>query len=259
MRDDGINITAKMSCTCQCINVSHITADTVSLEFIWPGPAPRGGQFFLVKPRWTGVFLGRPISAAGWKPGGILRFFVTRHGQGSREITELRSGEDAKIIGPLGNSWAQVDDPMQKTAGPVALVGGGTGIASLLMYAQEQGNRPFDFYAGFKTASYGLEDIKPRSLVIATEDGSLGLHGQITEFFSPLGYSGVFACGPEPMLKMIGDVCITNRIPCFISLERHMACGVGACLGCTVRTTSGNRTCCSDGPIFDAQEVCFDK
>ena len=258
MSDKGLNKTSKISCTCQCINLSYVAGDTVSLEFIWPGPAPRGGQFFLIKPRWTGVFLGRPLSAAGWKPGGILRFFVTRRGLGSREITELRPGEDAKIIGPLGNYWAQVD-PEPETAGPVALVGGGTGVASLLMFAQEPGNRPFDFYAGFRTGSFGLEDIKPRSLIIATEDGSLGLKGRITEFFTPVGYSAVFACGPEPMLKMVGDVCIASEIPCFISLERHMACGVGACLGCSVRTTSGNRSCCSDGPIFDAQEVCFDK
>ena len=92
--------TDKRAFFCECIGSAFVAADTVSLEFLWPGPAPRGGQFFLIKPRRAGVFLGRPISVAGWKPGetgedenadgrnadGILRFLVTRRGQGSRNL-----------------------------------------------------------------------------------------------------------------------------------------------------------------------------
>jgi len=312
---------------CECLSSVFVAGDTVKLDFIWPGPVPRGGQFFLIKPRRSEVFLGRPISVAGWKSrvpyvrnkdterrtimdrrlyssryseavpqqiidirqntdrrqntGTILSFFVVRRGLGSRELTDLRPGEDAELIGPLGNYWAKVDNQFSsqkaKNAGTVALVGGGVGIAPLLAYAKELENRPYDFYAGFRTGSYGVENIKPRSLIIATEDGSQGPKGYITDFFTPSGYSMVFACGPEPMLRVVGDACIASEIPCFISLERNMACGVGACLGCTVRTTgerhpagqekhragevrssSGNRLCCTDGPIFNAEEVCFD-
>ena len=241
------------------------------MEFIWPGPAPRAGQFFLIKPRRTGVFLGRPISVAGWKEtakngkasGGILRFLVARRGRGSRELMEMRPSEEAELIGPLGNSW---DDTII-TKGPVALVGGGIGIAPLAAFVPELGTMPpgpvaFDFYAGFRTGSFGLENLAknaPRSLVIATEDGSQGVKGRIPDFFTPSGYSAVFSCGPEPMLKVVGNACIAAGIPCYISVEKHMACGVGACLGCTVKTTKGNRLCCSDGPIFDAREICFDR
>ena len=310
--------TEKITSLCECIKSVFVAADTVSLDFLWPGPAPRAGQFFLIKPRRTGMFLGRPISAAGWEPReqkaenaerrivserriirnrrikldrriiissvntnwraianrrikfdrrlnlerrlglrmearGILRFIVVRRGRGSGELVDMRQGEEAKIIGPLGNYWARADIK----EGPVALIGGGIGIAPLLAFAQEL-NRPFDFYAGFRTGSFGLEKIKPRSLIVATEDGSQGLKGRIPDYFTPSGYSGVFACGPEPMLRIVGDACIAGGVPCFISMERHMACGVGACLGCTVRTIAGNRRCCADGPIFNAEELCFD-
>ena len=252
----------KRTFLCECISSVFVSGDTVRLEFIWRGPAPRGGQFFLIKPRRSGVFLGRPVSVAGWKPrdqnmpgaGGILHFFVVRRGQGSRELTDLRPGEEAELSGPLGNFWAGVDIP----GGPVALIAGGVGIAPLAAYTPELEGRIFDFYAGFRTGSFGLENVKSRSLVIATEDGSQGLKGRIPDFFTPSGYSGVFACGPEPMLKAVGDACIACGIPCFVSMERRIACGVGACLGCTVKTTRGNRRCCADGPIFNAEEICFD-
>ena len=269
---------------CECTASAFIAPDTVNLEFLWPGPAPRGGQFFLIKPRRTGVFLGRPISVAGWKPGGVnvsdsgsaiyesasgkLRFIVVRRGQGSRELADLRPGEEAELIGPLGNYWAQADifADLLNEPQPIALVGGGIGIAPLLAFAAELAEQeeqvPFDFYAGFRSAPFGLEGVMsqgPRSLIIATEDGSEGVKGLITEFFSPAGYSAVFVCGPEPLLKAVGDACIASEVPCFVSLEKHMACGVGACLGCTVKTTGGNRRCCVEGPIFSAEEVCFDK
>ena len=267
---------------CECTGSAFVAGDVAALDFLWPGPAPRGGQFFLVKPRRTGVFLGRPLSAASWKPrdasnplsGGVVSFLVLRRGRGSRELMDMRPGEEAEILGPLGNTWDEMEGrkvneekptvepsekkPGGKAEGPFALVSGGVGIAPLLLFASELEARPFDFYAGFRTGSFGLDKIKPRSLTIATEDGSLGLKGRIPDFFTPSGYSAVFACGPEPMLKIVGDACIASEVPCFISLERHMACGVGACLGCTVKTTGGNRLCCKDGPIFRVEEVCFD-
>ena len=294
---------------CECIKTFFVAGDTIALEFVWPGPVPRGGQFFLVKPRRSGVFLGRPLSVAGWRPkvastryNGverritvdrrlmsnrqlkastrlmtnrrvrtdrrqsiviILRFLVVRRGRGSRELVDLRPGEEAELSGPFGNSWAQAGIPEVSAASPVALVAGGVGIAPLLAYIPELGERTFDLYAGFRTGSFGLENLKSqapklRSLIVSTEDGSEGLKGQIPDFFIPSGYSRVLVCGPEPMLKVVGDACIASNVPCFVSVERHMACGVGACLGCTVKTIGGNRRCCTDGPIFSAEELCFD-
>jgi NAD(P)H-flavin reductase len=258
------------------------------------------GQFFLIKPRRSSVFLARPFSVAGWVPrkntvfkgtedrrrrldrrtyedddkwgdlrnvdsdrrintGGTLSFFVARRGKGSRELSEIAKGEEAELSGPLGNYW-----PLERiTKGAIALVGGGIGIAPLLLFAQEIEKKPFDFYAGFKSHPFGLESLENnaeamRSLIISTEDGSEGVKGRILDFFTPMGYSGIFACGPEPMLQEIADKSVACGIPCFISTERHMACGVGACLGCKIKTIVGSRCCCADGPIFSGEEICFE-
>ena len=296
----------KRSFLCECTNFSFVAGDTVSLEFNWPGPPPRGGQFFMIKPRRTGVFLARAVSVAAWKPrggsvsrrfarglperrynadrrlnddrrrginrrmdndrrvnsGGTLSFFITRKGRGSRDIADMRPGEVAELSGPLGNYWPLADLPLdhhkRKTSGSVALVSGGVGIAPLLALTQELKRRPFDFYAGFKTGSFGIEGINPKALILATEDGSQGVKGSILDFFNPSGYSEVFACGPEPMLKLVSNACVAYGVQCYISMERQMACGVGACLGCTVKTTRGNLRCCADGPIFYAREVIFE-
>ena len=94
--------------------------------------------------------------------------------------------------------------------------------------------------------------------IIATENGKEGLKGRIPDFLEAEKYSAVCACGPEPMLKAVAEKCKKAGTPCFISLERHMACGAGACLGCTVKTINGNRRCCADGPIFNAEEIIFE-
>ena len=264
--------TIKRAFLCECAASVAIAPETVSLEFVWPGFAPRAGQFFLIKPRRSGVFLGRPICVADWKgsfdTSGILRFIVARRGKGSRELADIKPGEEADLIGPLGNYWAMADffSDTNESSGPVALVGGGIGIAPLLALEKELaggklGSVPFDFYAGFRFAPFGLESLNSenmRSLVIATEYGSEGLRGHVTDFFTPAGYSAVFVCGPELMLKAVVDSCRAAGVPCYVSLEKHMACGVGACLGCTVKTAGGNRRCCVEGSIFNAGEVCFD-
>jgi NAD(P)H-flavin reductase len=184
----------------------------------------------------------------------------------------MRTGEEAELTGPLGNAWA---DFLPRTGAeqageggkPVALIGGGIGIAPLRALFQEAPGFGFAFYAGFKT---GFQDMGEKqgllgplllaagNLLIAAEDGVRGRKGRILDFFDPGKYAAVCACGPEPMLKAAAERCAALGVPCFVSLERRMACGAGACLGCTVRTVNGNRRCCADGPIFPAREVFFD-
>ncbi|MCL2609366.1 MAG: dihydroorotate dehydrogenase electron transfer subunit, partial [Treponema sp.] len=119
----------------------------------------------------------------------------------------------------------------------------------------EREDRPFLFhrYAGFRTNLY--LPLKNHLWTLATEDGSSGKPGRITDHFEPEGYAVVCTCGPEAMMKVVADKCAGAGVPCLVSLERRMACGVGACLGCTVETASGNRRCCADGPIFPAEEM----
>jgi NAD(P)H-flavin reductase len=245
------------------------------LDFAWDGPVPRAGQFFLIKPERSAVFLARPISVAGWDSLAsravsdtiALRFLIARRGTGTAELAQLRVGERAWLTGPLGNSWW--DNDSAKADAPIALIGGGIGVAPLAAFAREldrQGKRVYDFYAGFKSASFGLEDLCPRRLYVATEDGEEGHRGRIPDLLAPQGYKAVYACGPVPMLKAVAALCKAVAVPCFVSMEQRMACGVGACLGCTVKVhgnvgstnhESQNRRCCADGPVFNAEELVF--
>jgi NAD(P)H-flavin reductase len=141
-----------------------------------------------------------------------------------------------------------------ESPGKIALVAGGVGIAPLSALGDELGGG-FDLYAGFRSRPFGLEFLEKKAgrLVIASEDGSGGRKGRIPDFLEAGEYRAVFACGPEPMLRALAEKC--GGVPCYISMERYMACGVGACLGCTVETAGGNRRCCADGPIFPAGDI----
>jgi len=297
---------------CELVNNISINEEIFRLDFVWQSAqiklaaskasAPRAGQFFMIKPKQSSVFLGRPISVARWEPAATdqdfirrkaqgkktpyqryltgkylesdtVSFLIARRGQGTRELAAMHTGDEAELIGPLGNAWADFL-PLAKDGDkkPIALIGGGIGIAplnALLLETilRETSEYRFDLYAGFRTGFKNDEEkfallgacIEANKIVIATEDGTDGHKGLIPDFLEPEHYAAVCACGPEPMLKAVAAKCKAAGVPCFISMERRMACGVGACLGCTVKTVSGNRRCCADGPIFKADEVIFDE
>lgn len=251
----------------ELVNTIPINAEIVCLDFTWEGSAPKAGQFFMVRPRRSSVFLGRPISLALWQPGekaGILRFLIARRGRGTAELAEMKTGDEAELTGPLGKAWT---DLLPAGEQPLALIGGGIGLAPLHALAAELGGkRTFDFYAGFKNGFQSGEEKNallgpalagPRKLFLATEDGAEGLKGRIPDFLETEQYAAVCACGPEPMLQAVAVRCKAAGLPCLVSLERRMACGVGACLGCTVRTVHGNRRCCAGGPVFNANDIIF--
>ncbi|GHV53703.1 hypothetical protein AGMMS49579_12920 [Spirochaetia bacterium] len=178
----------------------------------------------------------------------------------------MHLNEEAELTGPLGNTWEEFFPP-GNTKKPLALIGGGIGVAPLEALPTKFPQYVFDFYAGFRTGfktieeHYGLLGLAERNtqdLIIATEDGSEGKKGRIIDFFDPAKYAAVYACGPTAMLRAVTEKCKAADVPCFISMEKHMACGVGACLGCTVKTKNGNKRCCADGPIFPAAEVIFE-
>jgi NAD(P)H-flavin reductase len=233
-----------------------VNAAVFRLDFEWPGPAPGAGQFFMLKALRGTAFLGRPISVYHWD-GGILSFLVLQKGRGTKELGQLRVGEEAALTGPLGNRWGDFVSPEPSAAGGrPALVGGGIGVAPLAALGDELGGG-FDVYAGFRSGGFGLESLREQAdtLVSASEDGSLGHRGRIPDFVECRGRPWVAACGPLPMLRAVAGQCGAAGVPCYVSMEAAMACGVGACLGCTVSTVQGNRRCCADGPIFRAEEV----
>ncbi len=229
----------------------------------WCGAAPKPGQFFLLKPVRSATFLGRPISVCSWDGpdygAGVLGFMIALRGAGTRELKSLVVGDEIEITGPLGNDWLSAASSLGPLDGskPLALVGGGIGLAPLLQLAKGLPAGDFDFLAGFRSRPFGMVDLEARAVILATEDGCEGCEGRIPDQLDPRLYRAVYACGPDPMLRAVAEKCALHGTPCLTSLERHMACGVGACLGCTVATKSGNKRCCADGPIFDAREIFY--
>jgi NAD(P)H-flavin reductase len=256
----------KQSRLCRLAAKRRVTADITRLDFEWRGDQPRAGQFFMVKPQRSAVFLARPLSVAGMEDGAVS-FVVARRGAGTAELAAMGAGEDALLTGPLGNCWA--DFAVGANGKPAALLSGGVGIAPLAAFISEsvlQNNIKFEVLAGFRRGEDGMAlfsalGIGADEALIAGEETNPPPNvkkGRVTDFLDAGRYAAVFACGPVPMLKTAAALCSASGIPCFVSLEKRMACGTGACLGCTVRTSSGNKRCCADGPIFDAGEVFFD-
>lgn len=227
-------------------------------------PPPRPGQFYMLRSRPSAVLLGRPISVYRSDDAAIT-FLVLKKGKGTAELCALREGDSLDLVGPVGNcfeppeAFATEGLPSPKTA----IIGGGIGIAPVAGFALGLPARSFDFYASFRSQPYGLDGLEAHAarLVVTTEDGSAGVKGMLTAVFDPSAYDLVYACGPTPMLRHVQSVCLSGITGhafgpvVFLSLEQHMACGAGACLGCTVRTVHGNRRCCVDGPVFNAAEV----
>ena len=235
------------------------------LNFEWPFPPPRAGQFFMVKAERTSVFLARPLSAAVCHNG--VGFLIAARGRGSAELAAMSAGEKALLTGPLGNGWAAFLP--QDTAKPVLLLSGGVGAAPLAAFGVElrRASVNFMFLAGFRRGADGegilsaLGSGADGALIVSEDGGGRPNAGSglVTGFLDAQNYSAVFACGPEAMLKSAALLCRRAGTPCFVSLEARMACGTGACLGCAVPARDGAyRRCCSDGPVFNAEEVLFD-
>ncbi len=220
----------------------------------------RPGQFFMLKAEPSGTLLCRPISvyhAETVTPDtAAVEFLILKKGTGTGELCTLEAGGAVTLIGPVGNSFPQPE------RGPVCIVGGGIGVAPVAGFAESLEKETYDFYACFKTGSYGLERISARTLTVTTDDGSRGVKGMLPAVLTvrtlrEKNYGAVYACGPEPMLAYVRDICAEADVPCYLSMEARMACGMGACLGCTIATTEGNKRCCADGPVFPGSIVRF--
>lgn len=214
------------------------------------------GQFYMLKGE--KAFLGRPISVCEVNEDKV-RFVYAVVGQGTDEFSKLKEGDSIKIIGPLGNGFSTELD-----YGKVALVGGGIGVAPMLELAKalnKAGKTRIDFYGGFRNKVYLENEIKNYvdKVIISTNTGAVGHKGFITE---PLlenikKYDTVLCCGPEIMMKRVVEICKENDVNIYVSMEKHMACGVGACLVCTCKTKEGNKRTCKDGPVFNGLDVEF--
>ena len=221
------------------------------------------GQFISVYPKDKSTLLPRPISICEIdKPGNRLRIVYRVAGKGTTEVSSYKAGDTISILGTLGNGFP-VDE--LKDVKKVMLMGGGIGIPPMLELAKQL-NCEKDIVVGYRNEDLFLnQDLwKHGTLYIATEDGSIGTKGNVMNAVAEKGLKAdvICACGPMPMLRAIKQYAKENGIKAYISLEERMACGVGACLGCVCKTTEvdhhshvNNTRICTNGPVFDAEDV----
>lgn len=220
------------------------------------------GQFLCVYPKDKSTLLPRPISICEVREDRkALRIVYRVAGQGTREFSGYRAGDVIDIMGNLGNGF-----PVEEAAGKkVFLMGGGIGVPPILQLAKEMDGDK-QIIVGYRDSKTFLKEDLERcgKVYIATEDGSVGTKGNVMDAVCENGLEAdlIYACGPMPMLRAIKAYASKHHIKAYISLEEHMACGVGACLGCVVKTKEAdhhshvnNARICTDGPVFEAQAV----
>lgn len=243
---------------CKLIDVKKLTSDVYDFTLECPELAANAlpGQFAQIY--LPGHTLRRPISICGIdREKGTLRFVFQVRGQGTAELSEYQTGSEIELLAPLGNGFPI--DPMKKTL----LVGGGIGVPPLLGCAAELKENAVAVL-GFRSKNAVIleKDFQAAGAktLIATDDGSCGFHGLVTELAEQEEFDVVLACGPLPMLKAVRTLAQQRNVPCFLSLEERMACGIGACLGCAtpLLDKNGNQYfghVCKDGPVFDSRRV----
>lgn len=228
--------------------------------------AAQPGQFVMAAcGRSCDPLLRRPFSIHRVTGKGLVQILIKVVGQGTRWLADLRAGAQLDLIGPLGRGFRFA------SASQSVLVGGGIGIAPLLFLAdtlRSQTGQPSPTLAllGARTGEelHQLErDFTAAGCVVhsATDDGSLGHHGLVSDLLPEYiidQHRQVFTCGPQAMMATVAKLCAAQGMACQVSLEAHMACGLGACLGCTIHGADGGyRHVCSHGPVFPAQEVAW--
>lgn len=210
-------------------------------------------------------FLRRPISIYNLdKVNGILEFIFQVKGKGTELLAKKDEGELIDIIGPLGSGTFKFDGKKN-----IAIIGGGIGIFPLYELAKQARNSDVNVhtYLGFRnkelvTLEKEFEQVSSK-LTITTDDGSYKEKGFAINFLEKdiEKYDGIYACGPLPMLRVVKKIAEEKQIPCQISLEEKMGCGLGVCLGCAVKTAASTKDApeyvhvCKAGPVFDSKIV----
>ena len=205
------------------------------------------------------TFLRRPISInfVDYEKN-ELWLLIQIVGDGTRRMAEMEVGQTLNAILPLGNTFTM---PAEKNA-RIVLIGGGVGIAPLLMFGEKLHsmgyNCNFLLGARSKTDLLQLDEFERYGKVYTTtEDGSYGEKGYVTHHSLLIGsnFDYIYTCGPTPMMKAVASYAAINGVFCEVSLENMMGCGIGACLCCVTDTSEGNLCVCTEGPIFNITKL----
>ncbi len=241
--------------------IVSVTFDTNLTEEAVPG------QFVMINTHSEAHLLGRPISICDIdKKNKKLRIVFREVGFGTKELGSSVTGEKFDILGPLGNGF-----PLEEAenADNIVVIGGGIGAPPLLALVKALPKEKVTAVLGYRSEANGLflkEEFENEciNVIIATDDGSAGTKGTVIDAMKNAGIKAdlIYSCGPMPMLSAVKAAAEEMGAKAYISLEERMACGVGACLGCVVKTKNvdehsqvKNKRICTEGPVFDAEEV----
>jgi dihydroorotate dehydrogenase electron transfer subunit len=208
--------------------------------------------------------LARPFGICSLPSRSTLEIIYRVAGRGTSLLIGMEAGHSLDLLGPIGNGF-----PLPERGAAPVLVAGGSGFPPLHFFSLRKG-LPASVFIGARTR----ECLPPAAIVtsfrdasarvrIATEDGSAGNRGMASDLLQTFlsGREGkgpfvIYACGPRAMLASVSRIAADHGVPCFVSMEERMACGVGACMGCSVAVKAGGyRRVCKDGPVFDSREI----
>lgn len=227
---------------------------------------PVPGQFYMIETgRSYDPLLKRPFSylrrTSEW-----IQFLYSVRGKGTLLMKDFQPGKTVQTIGPLGNGY-----PEAGASNTPVLIAGGTGVASIFSLAAQLPRKAYILYGARCSEDLILlsevKELEHRDIVCidCTDDGSCGIKGTVVDALISLISSDtekissplLYACGPRPMLESLSRVAREKKLKGYVSLEENMACGFGACLGCAVSTTKGNRRVCKEGPVFPMEEIAW--
>ena len=225
--------------------------------------ALKPGQFVNISvPGSTVNLLRVPLSfASADANAGTVEIWYAVVGDGTTRLSQMKPGDTSTLLGPGGHGWN-----VPEGAKRVLLVAGGIGVPPVLCLARDLAERgiAFDVCVGAATSTrvVGVSELKDAGatkVILATDDGSEGVHSFCTEPASELlsanEYDYVASCGPAPMMQKVAAAAAEAGVFCEVSLERMMSCGFGACNTCNVETVDGMKGACMCGPVFDASKV----
>ncbi|MDE2009904.1 MAG: dihydroorotate dehydrogenase electron transfer subunit [Candidatus Omnitrophica bacterium] len=223
----------------------------------------RPGQFVHIRTDEEGLqpFFRRPFSV--YRARKYVEIFYQVVGPGTRLLSLKKKGDMVDVLGPLGTPFVLPPPDTRQ----VVMIAGGIGVAPMLILSDLLKNKKYDLLLLFggrdRSHVYPMKEFKDNGVAvhIATDDGSVGAKGRVSVLFDKIGKnpgpSFVYTCGPDPMMKAVQSFAAGKGIPGQAACEEIMACGLGACLGCSIETTAGFRTVCHDGPCFDLDQVKF--
>jgi dihydroorotate dehydrogenase electron transfer subunit len=225
--------------------------------------AVKPGQFVHIRTDEHGLqpFFRRPFSV--YRAQKYVEIFYQTVGPGTRLLSLKQKGDLIDVLGPLGTGFVM---PPQDTR-LIVMIAGGIGIAPMLILSDVLKKKKYDLMLLFggrdRGHVYPMKEFKDNGVKvhIATDDGSVGTKGKVSVLFDKIdkapGPAFIYACGPNPLLKAVQALAAVKGMAGQAACEETMACGLGACLGCSIETNRGFKTVCYDGPCFDLAEVKF--